>query len=112
MKGVEGITLNDEAPGTKNAYWMVTAIIAPHVGLTKDCLMERMSANNIDTRPFFHPLSSLPAYADQEQARQARDRNRVSYEISPYGINLPSGLNLTEAMVDRVCDALREALTP
>jgi len=72
--------------------------------------MERMSEKNIDCRPFFHPLSSLPAYKALEQAHRARSRNKVSYEISPYGINLPSGLKMTEDTVKYVCDSFKAIL--
>ncbi len=106
----EGVTLNDEPSGTKNTYWMVTAILDQKFGMTKDLLMEWMGEMNIDCRPFFHPLSSLPAYEHNEQSRWARQRNPVSYQISPYGINLPSGLNLTEKQVQYVCDTLKVIL--
>lgn len=104
---VEGITLNYEAPSTKNTYWMVTTILDQDFKIQKDLLMRRMSEANIDCRPFFHPLSSLPPYEHTEQSRWARLRNSVSYRISPYGINLPSGLNLTEEKVQYVCDAFK-----
>jgi perosamine synthetase len=55
-------------------------------------------------------LSSIPAYRDAEQARAARTRNQVSYRIAPYGLNLPSALNMTEEKVRIVCEALREIL--
>jgi len=105
-----GVTLNYEAPGTKNTYWMVTAILDQKFKITKDLLLKWMSEINVDCRPFFHPLSSLPAYEHTEQSNQARRRNFVSYQISPYGINLPSGLNLTEKQVQLVCDALKVIL--
>jgi perosamine synthetase len=108
--GVDGITLNYEAPGTKNTYWMVTVILDPSFGIDKEQLIRLLSEHHIDSRPFFYPLSSLPAYEHLEQARQARQRNRVSYQISPYAINLPSGLNMTEEKVRYVCDALRDIL--
>jgi len=107
LADVEGVTMNCEAPGTKNVYWMVTIILDERYGLKKDRLMELMSEQNIDCRPFFHPLSSIPAYEDMEQARRARQRNHVSYKIAPYGLNLPSGLNMTEEKVNRVCNALK-----
>jgi len=107
---VEGVTLNYEAPGTKNTYWMVTVILDKKFGIQKDRLMARIGEKNIDCRPFFHPLSSLPAYKNLEHAQQARQRNHVSYQISPYGINLPSGLNMTEEKVKYVCDALKDIL--
>lgn len=107
MASAEGITLNYEAPTTKNSYWMVTAILDRKFGLEKDRLSELMSEKGIECRPFFRPLSSLPAYASSKQAQQARRRNRISYEISPFGINLPSGMNMTPEKVKYVCDSLK-----
>lgn len=111
LAGVEGITLNHEAPGTKNTYWMVTVVLDESFGLKKERLMELLAAQGIDCRPFFHPLSSLPAYAHSPQAALARQRNTVSYRVSPSAINLPSGLNLTQDQVARVSRALREVRT-
>lgn len=105
-----GLTLNHEAPGVKNAYWMVTAVLDPALGVSKNQVMEALSTQGIDTRPFFHPLSSLPAYAAMEQAARARGRNVVSYRLAPWGINLPSALTLTREQVARVCAAVRSLL--
>lgn len=107
LVGAKGVTLNYEAPGTKNTYWMVTAVLDRKFKMTKDVLIRQMSEANIDCRPFFHPLSSLPAYEHTEQSQQARRRNWVGYQISPYGINLPSGLNLTKEKVQYICDTLK-----
>jgi len=110
LADIEGVKLNDEASGTKNTYWMITAIVDPKYGIDKAGIMQRMSAKNIDCRPFFHPLSSIPAYKDLKQAETARRRNKVSYGISAYGINLPSGLNLTMEKVKYVCDSFKSIL--
>jgi perosamine synthetase len=72
--------------------------------------MRLLDERNIDSRPFFRPLSSIPAYAGSTQADAARRRNHVSYQIAPFGVNLPSGLNLDEEMVEYVCDSLRTVL--
>jgi perosamine synthetase len=110
LAGLPGVTLNYEAPGTKNTYWMVTAVLDESLGLRKERLMEQLASEGIDCRPFFHPLSSLPAYAASPEAAAAKGRNRVSYAISPFGINLPSALNLTREQVRRVAAALRAVL--
>ena len=89
---------------------MVTVVLDPKFNLAKERLMEIMSERNIDCRPFFHPLSSIPAYRDTKQALQARARNAVSYRITPYGRNLPSALNMTEETVECVCDTLKNIL--
>lgn len=111
LAGVDGLTLNYEAPSTKNTYWMVTVVLDGRFGLKKERLMELLGSQRIDCRPFFHPLSSLPAYAGQPQAEAARTRNSVSYRVSPFAVNLPSALNLTRTQVNRVTSAFRNVLT-
>jgi len=110
LASADGITLNAEPEGTLNAYWMVTIVLDPKLGLNKTQLMERLSQHGIDTRPFFHPLSSIPAYEDSKQAHIARERNKAVYGISPYSINLPSALSLGKEEIKTVCAALMDVL--
>lgn len=105
LRGLDGVSFNSEAPDVKNTYWMNTVVIE---GLGKLELNEQMARHGIDCRPFFHPLSSLPAYASHPDANTSQ--TPVSYRVSPHGLNLPSGLNLTEDDVQRVCDALRDVI--
>jgi len=107
---VDGITLNFQSPVTKNTYWMVTTIVDEKFGMRKENLMELMAGKGIDCRPFFHPLSSLPAYQHLEDSKQARNRNIISYRLSPYGINLPSGFHMTDQKVRYVCNVIKEIL--
>lgn len=69
LVGMEGVTLNFEAPGTKNTYWMVTFVLDPSLGVEKECLMALLSERGIDSRPFFYPLSSLPSAMSLTQER-------------------------------------------
>lgn len=110
FSGFEGVTLNYEYPDIQNSYWMVTAVLDEKYKLNKDELVYKMSARNIDCRPFFYPLSSLPAFDYLGEAKKARSRNRVSYKLSPYGINLPSGFNLDEEKVKYISDSLKNIL--
>lgn len=110
LSDVDGLVLNYEAPGTTSSFWMITPILDAKWNVTKEVMMDRLRAYNIDTRPFFYPLSSLPAYAESEPAQRAQAQNHASYTISPYGINLPSGLDMTEEKVRYVCDALKACL--
>ena len=110
LEGFEGITLNSEAASIKNTYWMVTAIVDERFGLSKEELIAALGQEGIDSRPFFYPLSSMPAYASWPQAQGARSRNRVAYNLSPRGVNLPSALSLTQEKVRYVCDRLRRIL--
>ena len=57
--------------------------------ISRDTLMTRLKEKGIDTRPFFYPISQLPMFKTELEFP-------VSYEISSRGINLPSGVSLTE----------------
>ncbi|MCB4790685.1 MAG: DegT/DnrJ/EryC1/StrS family aminotransferase [Elusimicrobia bacterium] len=107
LSDCKGITLNYEEKGTKNTYWMVTVILDKRFGIKKEQLIKLMEEKKISCRPYFYPLSSMPAYNNFKQAKKARKYNKISYQISPWGINLPCGLNLTEEKVRYVCKALK-----
>ena len=108
LQDVPGITLNYESPGTRHTYWMVTIVADHALAITQRDMMDYFDRRDIETRPFFHPLSSMTAFAHATDAPAARLRNVHSYDISPRALNLPSALLLTESQVDRVCDAVRE----
>lgn len=101
------IALNVERPGECVTYWMVTAVFDEAIGITGDAVREALAAERISTRPFFPPLSSLPAFARSSDVSRAARENRVSYGLAPRAINLPSALTLKEADVARVCDVVR-----
>ena len=110
LKDLQGVALNVEPPGVSNSYWMVTAIADPDFGLDKFAVMAEMDRRNIDTRPFFSQLSTLPAFDDRAISKQFLGSDHTDARIANYGINLPSGYNMTEDLVDIVCRAYREAL--
>jgi perosamine synthetase len=108
LEGDQRITLNPKLEGIENSYWMSTALVAPQMGLQKEKIIQSLAARGIDSRPFFYPLSSLPAYADYPEAASARARNVVARRITPFGVNLPSALSLTRDQVAYVAQALKE----
>ena len=110
LEDIPGLTLNIEPPGMRNTYWMVTMVVDRSYGITNRQMMEHFDRRAIDTRPFFPPLSSLPAFAAAPDAMAARTRNGVVYDLSPRALNLPSALMLDEAQVDRVCAGVRELI--
>jgi perosamine synthetase len=100
-------THNPDVPGLHNSYWMSTVVLDPALGVTKEALIPCLKTQGIDVRPFFHPLSAIPAFRDAPEAAVARARNKNSYAITPFGINLPSALSLDRGQVESVCEALR-----
>ncbi|MFV2065383.1 MAG: DegT/DnrJ/EryC1/StrS family aminotransferase [Pirellulales bacterium] len=110
LRDVPAVTLNEEPPGVRNSYWMVTAVLDEQLQLDKQQVIDQLDRREIDARPFFHPLSSLPAYAGTAAARRARRTNRTAYHISPRGVHLPCGMNLRRDQAETVAGALREII--
>ena len=76
-------TLNPEPAGTKNSYWLPTAIMDKDLNFDRERFFSVCKENGIDSRPFFFPLSSLPMF-------ETKKENAVAYNIYTRGINLPS----------------------
>ncbi len=110
LGAVGGLALNPQPDRVESTCWMTTVVLDEALGRTEREVSAGLRARGISTRPFFHPLSSLVAYADRAQSAAARDRNVVARRLGTYGVNLPSALTLTERDVDRVCVALLEVL--
>jgi perosamine synthetase len=110
LAGLAELTLNAEPQDTRNSFWMVTVIVRAEKGLRKEELIRHFGEHGVDCRPFFHPLSSLPAFAGHPGAASARTRNRIAYALAPFGVNLPSGMDMTVDKVRYVCTVLKELL--
>lgn len=97
------LTMNPEAPGTVNGYWMPTIVACEDVPFDRDELLAAFRADNIDGRVFFWPLSQLPMFEDKPQ-------NEVSYRICQRAVNLPSYHDLSAQDVARVTRIVRANL--
>lgn len=96
--------LNPELPETKNSYWMPTAIFDKSANFDREKLFAFMKINNIDSRPFFYPLSSLPMFKPVPE-------NKVSYDIYERAINLPSFHDLQKEQVEFVCENIHQFIS-
>ena len=101
-------SLNPDVPGLFNSYWMTTLLLDASLGIKKETLVPRLRQQGIDVRPFFYPLSAIPAFRDTPQAATARKTNSVAYSVSPYAINLPSALSLDQDAISKVNVILRQ----
>ena len=105
LKDVPGIKLNPEPTGVYNSVWSTVLIADPETGLDRDSIMKGFEKQDIPTRPFFYPLTSLPAFSDQLAWNTAS--NPISYKLSESGVCLPSALNLTLRQLEIVADGFK-----
>jgi perosamine synthetase len=100
------LELNVERPAERATFWMVSPVFGVGTGVTADVVRDFLDDAGIATRPFFPPLSSLPAYAESPDSARASRQNTVGYDLANRAINLPSALTLEERDVDTVCSAI------
>lgn len=103
LDDIDGLIMNTEKKWAKNIYWMSSIVLKKKFTLSRNELMAKLKEHMIDTRPFFYPFSMLPIY------KQKTD-NKVAYQVGLNGINLPSGVTLTEEQVDYVCQKVKKLL--
>ncbi|MBW1672187.1 MAG: DegT/DnrJ/EryC1/StrS family aminotransferase [Deltaproteobacteria bacterium] len=108
LSGVEDIELNPEPEGGINGAWITALLFGKSHDITKQEAIKRLAELGIPVRPFFYPLSSLPAYPGCRERYEPR--NPLSYDICSRGINLPGAANLTEDQQKRVCNGIKTML--
>lgn len=105
LADLNGVQLNMEPPGGRNGAWITGLVFDASLGISKAAAMSALIDQGIPARPFFYPLSSLPAYGSRELPM--RERNPVAYDISARAINLPGAMNLTDEQLRRTCECVR-----
>lgn len=108
LADIDDIYLNPEPKGVFNGVWITGLLFGKSHDLTKEDAMSKLDNIGIPSRPFFYPLSSLPAYPGLEN--KYRLLNPQAYDISSRGINLPGALILTEDQIEAVCNGIRTIL--
>lgn len=104
-----GMQLNEENDEILNGAWATAVVFSRDTKVTRDIVIAAFTERGIPLRPFFYPLSSLPAYS--ENITGGPDRSPVAYEKSEYGIHLPCSMNLTSDHIDFISEALLEVLS-
>ncbi len=108
LNDIDDIELNPEPQGGVNGAWITGLVFGKSHNMTKLKAIEEMSRLGVPCRPFFYPLSSLPAYPGCQEKYEPL--NPVAYDISMRGINLPGAANLTRQQIDKICDGIKTIL--
>ena len=95
--------MNAEPENTKNSFWMPTIVFDKSLNVNRYELMDYLKERNIDSRPFFYPLTSLPMFEEKRE-------NVISYDLYERAINLPSHHNLTDQEVETVAGEVKKFL--
>jgi perosamine synthetase len=99
-----GLTPQIEDVGTKSICWMTSYTLDPALPISRDELIKTLKSFGVDSRPVFPSISRYEIWGYQPSTPLN------SEFIGENGINLPSGVMLNRATVDRVCHLIREAI--
>jgi perosamine synthetase len=89
----------------ENVYWVFGIVINENVPLDAEELAKRLATLDVQTRPFFWPMHEQPVL--RRMGLFAQESYPVAERIARRGLYLPSGLNLTEADIVSVCQAVK-----
>jgi perosamine synthetase len=102
LNSIPGIYFAETAAHSQTTNSEVTVLIESAEERYGSAICRELAMVGIECRPAHQPASSLEAWAESPQARVARSRNHVSYQIGPRAVSLPSGTNLSRSQVERV----------
>ncbi len=108
LSDIPGIELNSEPKYVFNSVWITGLLIGKKYKMTKQEAIKELGDLGVPARPFFYPLSSLPAY--KEYRKKYKPLNPQAYDICSRGINLPGALIMTRDQINRVCQAVHKVL--
>ena len=101
-------SLNPEPENHVNGAWCSALVFSEHNDLNGKDLMDFMSSNKIPTRPFFYPLTKLPAFANLFDLQKID--NPVAEILSYKGCCLPSAMNMDDTQLQNVANVVNSFL--
>jgi perosamine synthetase len=108
LKHIPSIQLPVEESWAKQVYWMYGLVLDESTGLTAADFARLLLDEGIETRPFFLGMHEQPVFIKPGLFKG--ERFPVAERIARQGLYLPSGLTLTEAQLDQVCQAVERIL--
>jgi perosamine synthetase len=98
------ISLQSESPGTHSICWMTSFTLNDGSLISRDDLISSLKKDGIDSRPVFPAISQYPIW--QYEAKIQKNAEK----IGATGINLPSGVLLSQSAIEKVCTSIRKAI--
>lgn len=103
LEGQRGVVLCDPQPGVTSNYAYFPVVFEDDFGATRDEVFETLHEHEIYSRKYFYPLVS--DYACYE-GRFDSSLTPVARHYADRVLTLPMFADLTDADIDRICDAV------
>lgn len=109
LRGTPGLQLPlERTQYAENIYWVYGLVLDDSIPFDARQLMARLGIRGVGTRPFFWPMHEQPVFL--KTGLFLNDKHPVSQRIARRGFYIPSGMALSEAQMERIAAAVKEAL--
>lgn len=108
LSGLSQLELPVERSWATNVYWMYGLVLRDDVGFDAVEFARRLRVQGVDTRPFFLGMHEQPVFRDRGLFQG--ESYPIAERIARRGLYLPSGLTLTSAQMEQVCEAVGKVL--
>lgn len=110
LRDEEHLRLPGGSEGNRHAWHLFVVRVLPSAPVARDDVIRQLAARGISTSVHFIPIHYFTAY--RRLGRWQEGDFPVAERVFSGAISLPLFPDMTDAEVDRVCEALREVLHP
>jgi perosamine synthetase len=104
LSDIGTVSFQSEVQGTQSICWMTSFILSDDSLISRDELISSLKKDGIDSRPVFPAISQYPIWKYEANVQPNAKK------IGATGINLPSGVLLSQAAIEKVCLSIRKAI--
>lgn len=101
LKDVNEIRVSSQSDYCKSVHWMTSIIVNDKID--RDLIMKELKKRNIDSRPFFYPMSSFKYFNTVVENTNAK-------KLTKQGINLPSGVSLNREDINWIARGIKDII--
>jgi perosamine synthetase len=103
-----GFQLPVEEAWARQVYWMYGMVMDEATGIDAVEMARRLADRDVETRPFFLGMHEQPVF--HKMGLFENEVYPVAERLARWGLYLPSGVALTDEQIERVSQAVEEAL--
>lgn len=100
LSNIDFLRLNHISNSVEVSFWTICLEIDNYNESNRNLLMKRLREYNIDTRPYFYPISDMPMYQTTNTP--------ITHELYKRGLYLPIFNDLKNDEIDYICDKIIE----
>lgn len=100
------LTMNPYLPDSDPNFWLSCILLDEGVKVTPTEIMEKLNAENIESRPLWKPMHMQPVFKDNDFV--TADGQAVNEDLFARGLCLPSDIKMTNEQQDKVIEIIKK----